>query len=77
MRKIIQISAIPCGDAGTVNNMVCVYVLCDDYSIWKLVSPSTEWVQLPNIPQDNLPNVTQIECQSCHGLNGHHSSICF
>ena len=54
MRKIIQISSVPCGENDTSYNSAYLFALCDDGSIWKLerskISP--DWTKLPEIPKD-------------------------
>lgn len=47
-RKIVQICAIP----GTEYSHCCIYVLCDDGSLWAAVNAG-EWTKLPPIPQDD------------------------
>lgn len=65
MRKIIQICAIPTGEAtGVCNNRPALYALCNDHTIWQL--EKGEWQKAPDISQDDYDETPEfrIKC-SC------------
>lgn len=54
MRKVIQISnsvAPACGYHQEYNQVIA---LCDDGTMWELLSDNGKWMQLPPIPQQEI-----------------------
>lgn len=76
MRKPIQIEVLRFGHKNNVEGMpdsieTEVIALCDDGSIWVLMTVSNEWVSLPKIPQgplleDWLSNVGSVLVEHYH-----------
>lgn len=51
MRKIIQISSM---GVENVYETQCDYViiaLCNDGTVWEIRNTSSEWIQLPSLPE--------------------------
>ncbi len=55
-RKIIQFQVIP----ETDHMNFSVYALCDDGTIWATFKDHSEWVQMDQIPQQELNEDKQI-----------------
>lgn len=51
-RKVIQITAMPCGNNNYSFHDTILYALCNDGTMWKKHGPTDVWIQLPPIPKD-------------------------
>lgn len=58
VRKIIQISESVVPETQFHQLVWSLTALCDDGTLWNKSAIKDDWVQIPNVPQDKIPEAT-------------------